>query len=357
MHVGSSIFFQNFQHKRTDLEVYQNELKLADLAEPLGFDSIWGVEHHFTDYTMCPDVLQFLSYMAGRTERVQLGSMVVVLPWHDPMRIAEQFSVLDHLSGGRAIIGVGRGLGRVEFEGFRLDMSESRTRFAESAKMLVDALENGVAEFDGELIKQPKVDIRPKPYKSFHGRTYAAAVSPESSLALAQLGLGILIIPQKPWSEVENELKAYREIFQEVNGTPAPPPIVVGFTFCHEDEDRAKEMASEYVGNYWDSIMDHYEFRSDHLKETKGYEYYGKFTEKIEQYGTQDVKDFFLDLQVWGTPDQCYDKIMSTRGRVGSDSFLAAFSFGAMPYDEVEKSMRLFAKEVLPRLKHLPGIA
>ena len=65
MHVGSSIFFQNFQHKRTDLEVYQNELKLADLAEPLGFDSIWGVEHHFTDYTMCPDVLQFLSYMAG----------------------------------------------------------------------------------------------------------------------------------------------------------------------------------------------------------------------------------------------------------------------------------------------------
>ena len=357
MHVGSSIFFQNFQHKRTDLEVYQNELKLADLAEPLGFDSIWGVEHHFTDYTMCPDVLQFLSYMAGRTERVQLGSMVGVLPWHDPMRIAEQFSVLDHLSGGRAIIGVGRGLGRVEFEGFRLDMSESRTRFAESAKMLVDALENGVAEFDGELIKQPKVDIRPKPYKSFHGRTYAAAVSPESSLALAQLGLGILIIPQKPWSEVENELKAYREIFQEVNGTPAPPPIVVGFTFCHEDEGRAKEMASEYVGNYWDSIMDHYEFRSDHLKETKGYEYYGKFTEKIEQYGTQDVKEFFLDLQVWGTPDQCYDKIMSTRGRVGSDSFLAAFSFGAMPYDEVEKSMRLFAKEVLPRLKELPGIA
>ena len=357
MHVGSSIFFQNFQHKRTDLEVYQNELKLADLAEPLGFDSIWGVEHHFTDYTMCPDVLQFLSYMAGRTERVQLGSMVVVLPWHDPMRIAEQFSVLDHLSGGRAIIGVGRGLGRVEFEGFRLDMSESRTRFAESAKMLVDALEDGVAEFDGELIKQPKVDIRPKPYKSFQGRTYAAAVSPESSLALAQLGLGILIIPQKPWSEVENELKTYREIFQEVNGTPAPPPIVVGFTFCHEDEDRAKEMASEYVGNYWDSIMDHYEFRSDHLKETKGYEYYGKFTEKIEQYGTQDVKDFFLDLQVWGTPDQCYDKIMSTRGRVGSDSFLAAFSFGAMPYDEVEKSMRLFAKEVLPRLKELPGIA
>jgi alkanesulfonate monooxygenase SsuD/methylene tetrahydromethanopterin reductase-like flavin-dependent oxidoreductase (luciferase family) len=304
---------------------------------------------------MCPDVLQFLSYMAGRTERIQLGSMVVVLPWHNPLRIAEQFSVLDHLSGGRAIVGVGRGLGRVEFEGFGLDMAESRTRFAESAKMLVQALEEGIAESDGELIKQSKVDIRPKPYKSFKGRTYAAAVSPESSLALAQLGLGMLIIPQKPWSEVENELKAYREIFQEVNGAPAPPPIVVGFTFCHEDEERAREMATEYVGNYWDSIMDHYEFRSDHLKTTKGYEYYGKFTEKIERYGNQDVKDFFLDLQVWGTPEQCYEKILSTRGRIGSESYLAAFSFGSMPYDEVEKSMRLFASEVLPRLKKVPA--
>ncbi|MCH7843222.1 MAG: LLM class flavin-dependent oxidoreductase [Chloroflexi bacterium] len=357
MHVGSSTFFQNFRRARTDLEVYQNELRLADLCEPLGYDSIWGIEHHFTDYTMCPDVLQFLSYMAGRTETIQLGSMVVVLPWHDPLRVAEQFSMLDHLSGGRAVVGVGRGLARVEFEGFKLDMTESRTRFAESTRLLVDALENGVAEFDGELIKQPRVDVRPKPFKSFQGRTYAAAVSPESSLALAQLGLGMLIIPQKPWSEVEAELKAYREIFQEINGAPAPPPIVVGFTFCHEDEDRALEMAKEYIGNYWESIMDHYEFHSDHLKTTKGYEYYGKFTEKIEQYGDQDVSDFFLNLQVWGTPDQCYEKIMSTRSRTGSESFLAAFSYGGMPYDEVEKSMRLFAKEVLPRLKEVPVAA
>jgi len=355
MHVGSSTFFQNHRQAMTDLEVYQNELRIADMVEPLGFDSIWAVEHHFTDYTMCPDVLQFLSYMAGRTQTVQLGSMVVVLPWHNPLRVAEQFSVLDHLSGGRAVVGVGRGLARVEFDAFKLEMSESRTRFGESTQLLVQALEDGVAEFDGELIKQPRADIRPRPYKSFKGRTYAAAVSPESSLALAQLGLGMLIIPQKPWSEVESELKAYREIFQEVNGEPAPPPIVVGFTFCHEDEERAKEMASEYVGNYWESIMDHYEFHSDHLKETKGYEYYGKFTEKIEQYGDQDVKDFFLDLQVWGTPEQCYEKIMTTRGRIGSESYLAAFSFGGMPYAEVEKSMKLFAEKVMPRLKEVPA--
>ena len=82
MHVGMATVFQNPQNARADREVYQQELRLSDFAEALGFESIWGVEHHFTDYTMCPDVLQFLTYMAGRTERAQLGSMVVVLPWH-----------------------------------------------------------------------------------------------------------------------------------------------------------------------------------------------------------------------------------------------------------------------------------
>ena len=146
MNVGMGTVFQSPQKQITDYQVYRNELALADLAEPLGFESVWGVEHHFTDYTMCPDVIQFLTYMAGRTKRVQLGSMVVVLPWHDPMRVAEQVAMLDNLSDGRMILGIGRGLGRVEYEGFRLDMSESRGRFMESAQMLLDGLENGYCE-------------------------------------------------------------------------------------------------------------------------------------------------------------------------------------------------------------------
>src|SRR6266849_4216640 len=135
MQVGMAAVFQNPFDARADREVYQSDLRLADLAEPLGFDSIWGVEHHFTDYTMSPDVLQFLTYMAGRTRAIRLGSMVVVLPWHDPIRVAEQVSILDHVSRGRLIFGIGRGLGRIEFGGFRVDMNESRERFVEYARM------------------------------------------------------------------------------------------------------------------------------------------------------------------------------------------------------------------------------
>src|SRR5438445_3623351 len=120
MHVGMAVIFQGSDDGRRDDDVYRTELALADQAEPLGFESIWGVEHHFTSYTMCPDVLQFLTYWAGRTTNIQLGSMVVVLPWHDPIRVAEQLVVLDHMSNGRVIFGIGGGLGRVEFDGSRV---------------------------------------------------------------------------------------------------------------------------------------------------------------------------------------------------------------------------------------------
>ena len=142
---------------------------------------------------MCPDVYQFLSYCAGRTKTAKLGSMVLVLPWHDTLRAAEEVAMLDNLSGGRVILGIGRGAGEVEFDGDRLDMSESRQRFVEAAQAVLNALETGEMEFSGNFYNQPKTSIRPKPFKSFQDRTYAAAVSPESSRIMAELGIGCLL--------------------------------------------------------------------------------------------------------------------------------------------------------------------
>lgn len=148
MHIGMASTCQNPENSRPDGEVYRNELAL-----------------------------------------------VVVLPWHDPVRVAEQVSMLDHVSGGRLILGLGRGAGRTEFEGFRIPMSESRERFIEAAQLVLNGLEEGYVEFDGQHYQQPRKDVRPKPERTFRGRTYAAAVSPESVEIMAKLGLGILVIP------------------------------------------------------------------------------------------------------------------------------------------------------------------
>ena len=351
MHVGMAAIFQNPEQARSDREVWRDDLKLAVMAESLGFQSLWGVEHHFTDYTMCPDVLQYLTFLAGATEKVQLGSMVVVLPWHNPMRVAEQISVLDHVSNGRFVLGLGRGLGRVEFDGFGVSMDTSRERFTESADMILTGLERGWCEYDGKIIKQTRRDIRPKPFKSFKGRSYAAAVSPESGPVIAKLGLGMLIIPQKPWEAVTEELTNYNTVYQQVNGVPAPPSICAGWVFCDESPARAEEMARKYIGGYWTTVLKHYELRGDHLAKTKGYESYGRMQELASAPGGADAMiDFFLGLQVWGTPERCYQTIVDTQKRLGSDRFVGVYSYAGMHAQESERNLRLFARTVLPEL-------
>ena len=354
MHVGMSVIFQNPGEKIPDSQVYKQDLALARLAEPLGYDSIWSVEHHFTDYTMCPDVFQFLSYMAGCTEHIQLGSMVCVLPWHDPIRVVEEIAMLDNLSDGRVIIGMGRGTGRVEFEGFRVEMPEARQRFAETADMLLTGLEQGWVEYDGEFVRQPRKDIRPRPSKSFRGRAYAAAVSSESAEIMAKMGVGLLIVPQKPWSVVRDELAQYRSVFRDSTGEEPPTPMVAGWTYVDESADKAETMAREYIGAYWDSIVDHYEFDKDHLKNTKGYEFHGQMFDRLNEPGGKDrMTDFFLGLQVWGTPDQVKEKVMTIQDNTYNDGFMAVFSYGGMPMADAEASCRLFAKEVMPELQAL----
>ena len=357
MHVGMAVIFQNPGAARPDGDVYRDDLHLADLAEPLGFESVWGVEHHFTDYTMCPDVLQFLSYMAGRTQHAQLGSMVVVLPWHDPVRVAEQVAMLDHLSGGRFVFGMGRGLGRVEFDGFRVPMSESRDRFAESARMILAGLEQGYVEFEGVHVRQPRRDIRPRPERTFRGRTFAAAVSPDSLPLIAELGVGILIIPQKPWDVVTTDLAAYRGVYREVNGVDAPAPVTAAWVFCDADPGRARDLARRYMGGYYTSVIEHYEFGSEHFAATKGYEYYGRMSDTVNTRGAEEAIEFFAGLQVWGTPAQCVDRIMDIRDRTGCDTFVGVFGYAGMPVGDAERSMRLFAAEVAPRVREVAAPA
>jgi alkanesulfonate monooxygenase SsuD/methylene tetrahydromethanopterin reductase-like flavin-dependent oxidoreductase (luciferase family) len=240
----------------------------------------------------------------------------------------------------------------VEFDGFGVNQEDSREIFVESAQMLLQGLENGVCEFDGKFVKQTRRELRPRPFKSFRGRTYAAAVSPESSQIMARLGIGILLIPQKPWDAVTAELEAYRSVFSEVNGTDAPPPIVAGWTFCDESEDRAEELARKYIGGYWQTVVSHYELIGDHLTTMKGYEAYKAMQEATSKPGGLDqMVEFFLGLQVWGTPEQCYEKIITTQERTGAEAFNGVFSYAGMPYEIAEHSMRLFASEVMPELK------
>lgn len=111
------LLFQNSDPNQTDAELYRKDLYLAELAEPLGFSAIWCVEHHFdAEYSMCPDNMQLLSYLAARTNSIELVPASIILPWWtQPVRVAEKVAMLDILAGGRVRLGLGRGLSRMEY--------------------------------------------------------------------------------------------------------------------------------------------------------------------------------------------------------------------------------------------------
>ena len=360
MHVGMTSIFQNPQGNggdpALDAGVYETEYRLSDRAEALGFDSLWGVEHHLNGYAMCPDPLKFLMYFAGRTSHIRLGTMVVVAPWHEALRVAEDLSVLDHVSGGRAILGVGRGVAKTEFDAFRVDMNNSRELLTENIQAIQMGLETGRIEFSGKVVNQPPALVRPAPPRSFRDRIYGSAASPETYPLFAKLGIGLLFIPGgKPWDMVAADLDAYRTIFLQTHGREAPAPIFAGWTFVDEDGDRAKEVGRKYIRDYIHSALTHYDMNGAHMKTTRGYEAYVQNAELAQQYGiTQDhIKETFVDNHIYGTPDECFEKIRDIREKLGAAGFLGIFSYAGMPEAEASRNQQLFAEKVMPRLKAL----
>lgn len=353
MDVGVVMAFQSSRNQPlSDLEVYQKEIEIAKLAEPLGFNSIWGVEHHFTDYTMCPNPIEFLTYMSAITRTIKLGTAAMILPWHkDPLRIATDLAMLDNLSNGRVIVGLGRGLGRVEYDGFGVDMASSRDRFNEAAPMILNALETGVmAEHHGEYFDQIKVDIRPKPVRSYKDRTYIVSMSPDTVPHAARLGGTMMTFAVGPWAQRAKDIQLFRELFVKEHGRPAPPTSANIFIYCDKDPVRAKDTAYKYMGDYWESAMRHYEMKGEHFDSIKGYEHYGRSAVAMRENADR-VTEQYVEQQIYGTPDQCLQKLRAIEDVVGPIELNCFFTYAGMDYVQAKQSMTLFAEGALPALK------
>lgn len=356
MHVGHTAIFQNPNNDKgvLDYQIYQEDMALAKECADLGFQSVWGIEHHFTDYIMNPNIFMFLSYMAGYNPKVKVGTMIVVMPWYPAIRVAENMAMLDAMSDGRAIFGMGRGLARVEYKGLQIDQNEATDRFFETADAVLQGLEQGYVEYDGKLIKQQKVRIRPEPFRSFKNRLYAAAVSATSADILAKLGIGMLVIPQKPLADHLKDVQNHAALFRQIHKAEAPQPIITSYCFCDKDAGRAEEMARKYVGGYWREVVKHYELLGEHFAKLKNYQHYQT---QAETYNEDQVVDIFLDMQIWGTPEQCYERTKSLHDQFNNCGNVLAFKFAGMPYEMARDSMRLYASEVMPEVKKIGGPA
>src|SRR3989442_1506672 len=173
-------------------EVFRREIEQMAWTEELGFDSLWLTEHHFIEYGLSVSPTVLAAAAAMRTRRVRIGLAAAILPFHDPIRLAEELAMVDILSGGRLAVGVGRGTRPVEFGGYRAPQTESRERFGEALTTLVRGWPRERFASEGRHYRIPEVRVIPKPLQQPHPPLYVVCVSPDTIEATALRGLPML---------------------------------------------------------------------------------------------------------------------------------------------------------------------
>lgn len=335
----------------SDRQIFLEDVDLARRADELGFDTIWTIEHHFTPYTMVTNPLQVLTYLAGVTQNADLGTMVVVLPWHNPVRVAEDVNMLDSLLGGRRVVlGVGRGLGRREYKGLNVDQNEARGLFDENIRVLRDLLRDGeIAKFDGAFYQIEQLRLRPQPERDLSDLLYCAAGSPETMEVIANVGVKPMVIPNTDLETSLAGIRRYTELRAQAGFGPVDTRLAL-WTYVAPTVDAARGPAERYMANYADTALRHYEMMGDHLSNLKGYEGYGKRAALLRKNPEGFAKGF-IGGHPWGTPDMVIERTHELAEAFGTSEITFVFRYGGMPLDMARASMELFASEVLPAVK------
>jgi len=351
MHFGLLSIFQNYRSEQDDGEIMRGELALARSADALGYDSYWATEHHFFPYSMCPDNIQWLAQVGAVTERIGLGTGAIIMPWNDPYRIAAKMALLDQQTGGRALLGFGRGLARREYDGFGIPMDEARGRFDQGTALVLEALNKGYFEADTEYFSRPRRELRPKPTRGFSDRVFAIGVSPDSAVQAAELGAQLMVLAQQPWEVFKQQaLIPYQERWRSLRDGEPPVPFAGQLVYCDSDPVRAKEKGEQYVKEYFATVAEHYEIGGAHFKETKGYEYYGNAAQAIEAMGLETMAEMYAGVNTFGTPEQIVEQLRGQKEILGVDhDVLVIAKYGSMTQEEAEASVSLFAREVMPK--------
>jgi len=352
----------SYPAKVPDQETWGRIIKLADLAEPLGFDSIWAPEHHTTPYCQTPNPLVLIAFMAGRTKRVDFGTMVLVLPWHHPFQVAGELALLDNLLQGRQLyVGMGRGLSGREFGAFGINQAEARERYVEAVDIIRQAFAHEQFSYEGKYFTIPTTQLRPRPSAALSQNLLGAFGSPSSLPVVANLDLQMLFVAGQTPAQIGANVEQFNAIRQSRGLEPNEPRVVL-WMYCGENEQEVQE-GVDWAVAFNREAGGHYQFTdpnsNERFKNLKGYEDYAAGT-ATGSGGIQQMEDMRAAQranQLIGTPDELIEKVREFQRITKAQEFVMICQFGNMPMDRAEKSMRLFADKVLPVMHEIPTVS
>jgi len=335
-------------------EVVHREIEQMAWTEELGFDRIWLTEHHFIDYGLSVSPAVLAAAAAMRTRRVRIGLAAAILPFHDPLRLAEELAMVDILSGGRLDVGVGRGNRPVEFAGYRVPQIESRDRFEEALAILVRAWTEERFSYDGRYFAIPEVRVIPKPVQQPHPPLYVVCVSPDTIEATALRGLPMLNSWLRgPIDPLVKQRDTYVRALEKAGRSEAEIARLLGcwgvsrHIYVAPTDAEALEEAREAELWYQEALR---RFlipdRIDDLHPLLQ----PQFRAMEERLAKITWEQLVAETVAFGSPDTVADRIDQLR-RLGVGEVLCWMNFGGLPQARVRRSMELFAREVMPRFR------
>ena len=340
----------------SDGEMYREAIIDAQLAQKLGFDAVWIVEHHFSDYYPTPNPLMFLSHLAAACPGMGLGTAVMVLPWYDPVRFAEDVAMLASLATGPLYIGMGRGTAKLEYDALRVDMNEARDRFAECWEITRLALAGQPFTFNGKFTKLDRpITVRPRLDASRKVEFFGAIGSPGSAEIIADMGLAPLSLSQFPDYMLSKILERWRRRMIDKGYAVAADGMmpVSAKCFIGDTDKAAREEARGHMARFYKLQAEHYTTDTTPWGDIRGYEQFAKIFANMRLMGDPAQNDPILDRNLIGAPETVARRINELRA-LGFNYLLFSNAMHGVEREVRHRMMRRFAEEVIPLVNSLP---
>ncbi len=320
-------------------ELYAEMLDEIVAAEEWGFESAWLTEHHFLPDGYCPSMMVTAAAIAARTKRVRIGTGVYLMPLHNPVRTAEDAAVVDNISNGRFILGLGLGYRAEEFGAFGVSLKERKGRMEESIEILHRAWSDGPMSFHGKYYSYEGINVTPKPVQRPIPLWIGAFTEPAIRRA-ARIGAPLFIAAIGIIPIIKSLIEMHRKFLKEYGFDPDEfeRPVVRDVYVSRDGRKRS-----------WERIKEHVTYTP------KCYAAWGSMVDRDGNLlrDPQDpiLYELTLEQGIIGSPEECIETINAYKKAVSLDPLICRFKFPGLSHKEAMDSMKLFAEEVMPYVK------
>ncbi|MBI2238744.1 MAG: LLM class flavin-dependent oxidoreductase [Actinobacteria bacterium] len=323
---------------RTEADLYREALELAEEAERLGFDSVWASEHHFVDDSYLPSLLPLCAAIAARTRRILIGTGVVLAPLYEPIRLAEDAAVVDLISQGRLILGLGLGWRAEEFEGLGVRLGERVVRLEDTVAVLRQAW-SGRPVTGGTLVSYPDVVVRPQPAQPGGPRVWIGALEEPAIRRAARIADGLMATEVTPES-FAGQVGWVREELERAGRDPGAFSFSLHLpTFAWQGDDA------------WDRVRRHHHYVAWKYEDMEGAR--GRTgPPPAPPPLTPELESELRGSIVLGSPEEVAERIGRFRTVAGDGLlYIARLYWPGMDPGVQREALSVFAEEVIPRLR------